>query len=95
MENLTVTNRTAVDKITQFDVTPNGDSRSCNIMPGATSDPMPLHPGLYGITVTLTDPNGQQRIVKKQVAISDKNENVIIDLSDSEPDEIIRPNLIY
>jgi hypothetical protein len=43
----------------------------------------------------LADPNGNKRIIKKDIVISDKDVDVPVYLSDSEQPKIIPPNLVY
>lgn len=95
MANLTVSNKTAVDTITQINIKSNGGNRPCNIKPNARSEPISLPPGSYEVEVELTDPNGNKRTVKKDITISsDKNVDLSIHVSDSEEKTVVPPTLI-
>jgi len=100
MGNLIVKNSAGVVPIVEIEVIKNGQTvkklTNQKIANGYSSDPIPLEPGVYDVTVTFKDPNGNIYAVKEQVFINREGDTVLeIFQVPQEPKVIIRAKLVY
>ena len=99
MGNLIVTNSAGLLPIVEIEVTKNDQTvkkiAGQSIANGYSSNPIPLEPCVYGVTVTFKGGNINTKVVKECVPIEQEKDTILeIFQAPQEPKIIIRANLV-